>query len=854
MVTTPFFKPSKPTFVFNYRKRKGERFKMKDTKRKVLLLTLVICIATVKIFAQTVGEGKISGKIIEETTSEPVPFATTILLDKKTKATIKVVQSDIDGNFMITNIPKGVFTFKASYLGFQTMVRDSVSITDQVKDINFGSIKMKQAKGNLLNEVTITAQKPTMQLGIDKKVFSVDQSLVSEGGSATDLLQNVPSVQTDIEGNVSLRGSSGVRVLIDGKPSLIGGGNVAQILQSIPASSIESVELITNPSAKYDAEGQSGIINIVLKKNKKLGLNGSLALTGGNRENYNANTSLSFQNSKVNLFGNYSYRHGYRIGNGFNNITYLNAPVDALGYTNQNNDSRDLNKGHNLKAGLDYYLAEKTVVSFAAGVNVRNGNETEFLNIDQFTPNYSPLLLSNRTNNETQKNNSYNFNLDFSQKFKDPKEEITANFSFSEGNNDNYQIYNTAIYNIKGATANEIEIQRTDRDSYNKNYTAQVDYTKPLGNFGKLEAGYRSQIRISESNTFADQLSPINGGFDFNYALSNDFNNKDQVHAIYANYQNQIKNFGYQIGLRAEDALLETQMGAYDINSNIAFTPGEVAYRRIYPSVFLTQKFKGEQQLQASYSRRVNRPRGWDTNPFLDVSDPFNHSQGNPNLLPEDVHAFELSYSKFFEKFSIISSAYMRRTNDVIQRVRTDPDENGITLTTAQNLTRSVASGLELIGKFNLVKKWDFTANVNLYQNNITGVPEFGIIENSGFSYNANLTNNFSLPHGITLQIRGDYRSREVMAQGIRRAMYGLDGGAKYDINKKASLSLNVRDIFASRRWQMETTGATSVVDFSRLWGGTQANLTFSYRFGKTDFSFKKTKKDEDTQSNEETF
>ncbi|RZL35244.1 MAG: TonB-dependent receptor, partial [Pedobacter sp.] len=198
--------------------------------------------------------------------------------------------------------------------------------------------------------------------------------------------------------------------------------------------------------------------------------------------------------------------------------------------------------------------------------------------------------------------------------------------------------------------------QQTDRYSFNRNYNIQLDYTRPFGEFGKVEAGYRSQIRISESSTFADQLSPVDGSFNFNYALSNDFNNKDQVHAVYANYQNQIKNFGYQLGLRAEDALLETQLGAYDINSNINFTPGKVAYTRIYPSIFLTQKFKGEQQVQASYSRRVNRPRGWDTNPFLDVSDPFNYRQGNPNLQPEDVHAFELSYSKFWDKFSVISS------------------------------------------------------------------------------------------------------------------------------------------------------------------------------------------------------
>jgi len=830
---------------------------MRHLTNKVLLLTLTFCILTVKLLAQipTTGEGKISGKVIEAANSQAIPFATAILLDRKTKANVKTVETDMDGNFVMTNLPKGVFTFRITYLGFQTMVRDSVAITDQVKDLNFGTLKMNASKGNTLNEVTITAPKPTMQLGIDKKVFSVDQSLVSEGGSAADLLQNVPSVQTDIDGNVSLRGSAGVRVLIDGKPSLIAGGNIAQILQSIPASSIESVELITNPSAKYDAEGQSGIINIVLKRNKKLGFNGSVALTAGNRENYNANTSLSFQNKRVNLYGNYSYRYGNRIGGGYNNITYLNPTANSLATANQNNDSKDLSKGHNLKAGLDYFLAEKSVISFTSGLNLRNGDENEFLYIDQFYGNGSPFSLSNRTNVEQQEGTSYDLNLDFSQKFKKPKEELTANFGFSEGTNDNYQIYNTNIYNRNGVTTNDLAIQRTTRDGFNRNYNIQLDYTRPFGEFGKMEAGYRSQIRISESSTFADQLSPVDGGYDFNYALSNDFNNKDQVHAAYFNYQNQIKNFGYQLGLRAEDAKLNTSMGAYDINSNIGYTPGKVAYRRIYPSVFLTQKFKGDQQVQLSYSRRVNRPRGWDTNPFLDVSDPLNYRQGNPNLQPEDVHAFELSYSKFWKKFSLISSAYMRQTNDVIQRIRTEPDANGITITTPQNLTRNISSGLELIGKYDVSKKWNFTANVNLYQSKIVGVPAFGIVENSGFSYNANLTNNFILPYGISLQIKGDYRAREVMAQGIRKSNYGVDAGAKYDINSKASLSLNVRDVFFTRRWRMETTGTTSVVDFSRYMQGTMANLTFSYRFGKTDFSFKKTKKnDEQARPDEESF
>ena len=811
---------------------------MDRIKCKVLLLAAFICITTVKIYAQTGNTGKISGKIVDAQTNETIPYASAILTDRKTKAKVRTVQSDLDGNFTIPSLPNGVYTFKASYIGYQTMVRDSISITGALKNINLGTIKMKTGKGNILNEVEVTAQKPTMQLGIDKKIFSVDQSVVSEGGSATDVLQNVPSVQTDMDGGVSLRGSA-ARVLIDGKQSLIGGGDVAQILASIPASSIETIEVITNPSSKYDAEGQTGIINIVLKKNKKLGLNGNVALTAGNRDNYNATTNLAFQNKNINLYANYSYRYGNRPGSGYNNTLYTRE-FDGVGFVSQNNNSNDQDESHNIKLGIDYNLSEKSTVSLSGGFNTRNSLDEEFISLNGFSLSNALVTGSNRLNTRDREGNNYDLSLDFVQKLKKKGEELTFNASYATGNNDTDQLFNTDQF----LPTSEFFQQRTLRPTDNKNYNIQLDYTLPLTETSRIEAGYRSQFRESNSRTLADSI--YNNVYVFSRTLSNDFNSDDYVHALYVNYQNQIKNFGYQVGLRGEDAALETEMGAYDVNRNISYTPGRVAYTRLYPSVFLTQKFEGEQQLQASYSRRVNRPRGWDTNPFINVSDPFNHRQGNPNLLPEDVHAFELSYSKFFEKFSIISSAYMRRTNDVIQRVRTDPDANGITLTTAQNLTRSVASGLELIGKFNLVKKWDFTANVNLYQNNITGVPEFGILENSGFSYNANLTNNFTLPYGITLQIRGDYRSREVMAQGIRRAMYGLDGGAKYDINKKASLSLNIRDIFASRRWQMETTGQTSVVDFSRLWGGTQANLTFSYRFGKTDFSFKKTKKIEE--------
>lgn len=821
---------------------------MKVFQSKIIKLTLLFAILTAQVFAQS-GKAKITGVLKDAQTNETIPFATAVLINKATKANAKVAQTDVNGAFTMTDVPAGTFTFKISFVGYQTMVRDNITITANSGTINFGEIKMNASKGNVLSEVTVTGQKAAMQMGIDKKVFSVDQSLVSEGGSAGDLLQNVPSVSTDIDGNVSLRGSSGVKVLIDGKPSLIAGGNVAQILQSIPASSIESVEVITNPSAKYDAEGQSGIINIVLKKNTKLGFNGSAALTAGNRDNYNANTNLSFQNSKVNLYGNYSYRYGNRLGGGFQDITYLNS-TNSTAFANQNTSTNSLDKGHNVKAGLDYYLAPKSVLSLSGGFNNRVNDRDELININQLGTALNPVLLSNRNNATTGDGNSYDLNLDFNQKFKKPKEELTFNFGYSNGTNNNYQTYNTNVTNLNGNTVNlNPSLQRITNTGDNTNYNIQLDYTLPLGKAGKMEAGYRSQIRLGNNDQYADSVLVNTNVYVQNNKLINDFNSKDQVHALYLNYQNQIKDFGYQLGLRAEDARLDTYLQGYQ-NNILTGNEGNIHYKRLYPSVFLTQKLKGEQQLQLSYTRRVNRPRPWDTNPFLDVSEPLNYRAGNPNLLPEDVHSFELGYSKYWKKVTLTSSLYFRQTNDVIQRVRSVPDASGIITTTPQNLTQQINSGLELIGRFDLIKDLNFTTNVNLYQSKFDGDERFNIADRSGFSWNANLTANLTVAKNVSLQMRGDYRAPEVMAQGRRNAMYGLDAGAKYDFpNKKASLSFNVRDVFNTRRWSMTTDDNFTYIDFQRRMQGTMGNLTFSYRFGKNTFNFNKKKKD-DQQDN----
>jgi outer membrane receptor protein involved in Fe transport len=819
---------------------------MNNFRCKFIFILLAICITATsfQLHAQAPGSGKLTGKIVDAQTNETIPFASAVISNRQTKAMVATGQTDINGNLMINGIPDGVFSIKISYVGYQTLIRDSVSVNKSKQLLALGTVKMKAAKGNVLNEVNVTAKKAPIQLGIDKKVFSVDQSLVSEGGSASDLLTNVPSVQIDVDGNVSLRGSTGVKVLIDGKPSLIAGGDIASILASIPASSIETVEVITNPSSKYDAEGNSGIINIVLKRNSKLGFNGNVALTAGNRDNYNGNASLSFQNKKINLYGNYGYRYGNRVGGGFNNIKYLNR-TDSLGSADQLTTSRNTDKNHNAKAGIDYYLTTKDILSFSAGYNKRDNDKRDLLNVNTYLVDGSPKLLSNRINTTEGSGDSYDLNLDYSHKFK-TSQELTFNFGYSRGTNDNFQQYNTTVYSINGLpVTQDPEMLTNDNTGTNKNYNIQADYNMPLGKLGKLETGYRSQIKYSDNNTIARTFDAESGNYDQNYQLSNLFSSKDQVHALYLNYSNQIKNFGYQIGMRGEMARLNTNSGGYDLNGQLGYAAGRIAYDRLYPSIFLTQKFNGEQQLQLSYTRRVNRPRPWDTNPFIDYSDPLSWRQGNPNLLPEDVHSYELSYSKFWSKVTLIGSAYTRHTNDLIQRVRSVPDSNGVIILTPFNLTQSTNSGLELIAKVDPVKAWSFTANVNGYHSHIDAVPAYNITQTSGYSWNANLTNNFTLPYNITLQIRGDYNSTELQAQGKRKAMYGVDGGAKYDFpGKKASLSFNVRDIFNTRKFGAIIQDANSITDFQRYQKGPMGNLTFSYRFGKTSFQ-KKQKKPE---------
>jgi len=336
---------------------------------KTLLFVLVIfSFSTVKA-QQAASGGTISGKLIDAANNQPLELATVSVVRKSDNKPVKSMQTDLQGNFSLTGIDDGIYQFRATYVSYLTFIKDTLRVGPGKRAINLGDIKMSQSKG-VLKEVTVTAQKSQIQLGIDKKSFNVEQSLVSQGGSATDLLSNVPSVQVDVDGNLSLRGSTSVKVLINGKASALTGGNIADILQSIPASAIETIEVITNPSSKYDAEGQSGIINIVLKKNVQKGFTGSASASVGTQHTYNGNFNIAYQNKAVNVYANYSYRKGTRIGDGFSNKTTIADTINQA--QNQTNNQQFTFTGQNIRSGIDINLDPKTTLGFSNNINIRD--------------------------------------------------------------------------------------------------------------------------------------------------------------------------------------------------------------------------------------------------------------------------------------------------------------------------------------------------------------------------------------------------------------------------------------------------------------------------------------------------
>jgi outer membrane receptor protein involved in Fe transport len=797
--------------------------------------------------ATAVADGHVSGHVIDAANNQPVAFGTVVLFKKADNQPAKSVQTDMDGNFKLDGIAYGKYLLRISFVGYANLVKDSLTLSAARKSYAFGTLKMKPAKTALLNEVTVQSKKSSMQLGIDRKIFSVDQSLVSSGGSATDLLSNVPSVSVDVDGNVNLRGSSNVRILIDGKPSLLAGGTVADILAAIPASSIETIEVLTNPSSKYDPEGESGIINIVLKKNKSLGFNGSSSLSAGNYGTYNGNLALSYQHQKINIYGNFSHRQNERSGGGYSYRT----KIDSNKLYNQNSTQTGTNDGNQAKAGIEYNLSDKSVLGFSGDINFRDQSRSQFSNTNVLNSALTQTQFLESNTNGPGTGNNHDLNLDYSLKFKKPKEELTANISLANGNENNTSNIYNGQYNYNPNSFVDSS-QYTNNIGHSRNWNLQADYTNPIGKTGKFEIGYRTTLSRADNDFASYKVNPGTGALIFNPKLSTDFIYDEKIHGIYSNYQQQFGKFGIQGGVRVEKTIINTSLVS-DISSAHVQD-----YLRVYPSLFLTEKLTDDQTLQLSYSRRINRPRDRQIIPFIDTSDPLNLRTGNPNLLPEDVHSFELSYAKYWKSTTLTSSVYYRRTNDIFQFVRTLYNSTtGSVLTDFYNFNYGTNAGFEFIEHTDITAKWNITSNLNIYQGFVKGgninytvgnkdTTTF-IPDQTSFAWNGNITSNIQLPYSLSAQVRVDYQAPQAIAQGRTKANSGVDAALKYEFYKrKASLSLNGRDIFNTRKFGYTTNDGYYINDVTRRFQSRSIMMTLSYRFGSSDFKAGKDKDKKD--------
>lgn len=795
---------------------------------KRFLIGIILVCWCVYICSEPDFTGEIKGKVIDSKSKEALEYVNVSIKKKGMDALVKGAITDQTGTFIAEGLAEGTYEITISYIGYKPFQKE-FAITSSDKNINLRVIPLVE-DSQVLGEVQVVGQKSQMKFEIDKKVFNVDQNIASAGGSATDVLSNIPSVEVDNEGEVSLRGSSNVTVWVNGKASGLSADNRAQILEQMPAESIEKIEVITNPSAKYSPEGTAGIINIVLKRNRKAGYYGSAQVGADTKGGYNASANINYSSGKLDAYANLGYRNRKRDGGGYTNR--LNISPNDTTYLNQ--VSKSDGNGGNLFArlGLTYHLTQKDqfyLNGFGMFGDRMNKNTIDYSS--NVPGSYLTSRRYSRSDNDMKGGNvEAGYKHDFSK-----SSNLEFAVSYNNWGMDNSTVYTQNSYYESGSEVSSYQLQKNN--IRNHNWEAQLDYENSFNDKNKLEAGYKG--------TFSRQNSPVEtySGSDASdakadEALFNHFFYDQDIHALYATYSGKINKFGYQLGLRGEYSKVNTKSLAYGQSKN-GVSPYKKDYFSLFPSIFLSYALPKDNELQLNYTRRISRPWGGQLNSFTNITDSANISFGNPHLSPQYSNAFELNYIKNWENHMLSFSGYYRTTDDVIQRIRFL--DGNIMKTTYENIAKTRSAGIELVGKNKLFAFLDLTTTVNLYYSKMDGFsyqpagatePVIGKPQED-FSWNARMIANVILPYSISLQLTGSYNSKQLVAQGHREANYSWDAGIRKSfLNRKISVSINARDILDSRKWHTITSGTGFIQDSKNWKGGRQFGLTLTYSFG----------------------
>lgn len=768
---------------------------------------------------------RIFGMTVDQSTGEPLEYATVSLMNPADSSIRTGSITGPDGTFSLET-EAGDHLVAIQFISYQSQYFN-VTLTRENPQRNLGTIRMSP-DAETLDEVVIEGQRSVMTMELDKRVFNVGQDLSNISGNASDILDNIPSVNVDIEGNVSLRGSQNVRILINGKPSGMVGIDGTNGLRNLQSNMIERVEVITNPSARYEAQGNAGIINIILKKDEKSGLNGTFNANVGVPHNHGAGFNLNYRKSWLNLFASYGLGYRSNPGGGFTNQTFLRE--DTTFYRDIVNDRLRSELSNTFRFGADMYLNDLNVITMSGLYQVGSGVNTTDILYKDFAENQQLVSQSLRYDEEEENEEDIEFNLNYTRTFKDNEDhQLSTIVQYRESNEteDAEQEQGPLPLNSEGF---EPDInQRSFNDEFERNLLLQADYVKPFGEDGKLEAGYRGGIRTIDTEYLVEELDE-NGIWQSLEGFTNDFTYDENIQAFYAIYGNKWGRFSFQGGLRAEIT---------DINT-ILRTTGErfdKDYTNFFPSAHVTYELENDNNVQVSYSRRIDRPGFWELNPFSSFTDPLNIRTGNPDLDPEFSDAYELGYLKNWATGNLYTSVYYRHSTGVIDRIRYIEVDRGdsITYTIPQNLNTRDAIGVEFTFTKDFGDWWRINGSANFYHERTEGEFRGEDLGNEALTMSTRVTSQMTLWDVLESQISFRYRAPQNDVQGRRRSFYTIDLGFSKDIFKdKGTLILNVRDLLNSRKWrsETETAGLRQYGEFQ--WRSRVVTLTLNYRLNQS--------------------
>jgi outer membrane receptor protein involved in Fe transport len=745
--------------------------------------------------------GKITGKIQDAADKESLPYATVVLYSKKDSVVIAGTVADYEGNFTIDKIPNGEYYIEINSLGYNKKIVNDVIIKKGSKLLNIGNVVVDKAAESI-EEVEIVGEKDAIEYKIDKKVINVSKKPVAAGGTVVDALENTPSVQIDAEGNVSLRGSQNFTVLVDGKPTALSGNDA---LKSIPASTVENVEIITNPSVKYDPDGTAGIINIIMKKGYQTGTNGIFNASIGSRWLYTGDFNINIRKDKVNYF----------VGAGYNKRpNYPHTLIenhtdfgDTIRYVIQDQSRSMIQKSYNIKAGADFYLNEKNTLTLTGDYGLWAFNIGMETDVSEWTEPALNNIFKYTDSDLNIEVNYINGSLIFDHDF-GKNHDLVTTFTYSTWNGSNISDVNELDTESDFETIIGGNRYRTIQDDLNQDIRIKTDYVKPIGETSKIEAGLQARIFNLESSYMLEENTFMTDQWAVDPEFDNSMDFSRTIASAYFTYSGIFKGFQYQIGLRGEytDRLLHV------LTTDDEFEVDRFDY---FPSVHISRQLKKGQQFQASYSRRINRPQAWNLNPFPVFSDSYYKQGGNPELLPEYTDSYELNYMKRFKIGFMAVEGFYRQTNNNFQQ--TISLEDDLVSVTTENIDKSFSFGTELSGNFRFNKWLNVYASANLYSFNLRGELLSETADIRSFNYDFVLNSTFSITKTTKFTLTGFYRAPTITAQGLRSEIYGVNVALSQNLLKnKLSLTLRARDVLQTMKFNFlaETEGLYTNFNF----------------------------------------